>query len=578
MAKQPGVEKGVEQGVDKNWLSQYPEGVPHEIDVNEFSSVVDIFERACSAHANQPAYTNFDTTITYAELHEKVTAFASYLQNEVGLKKGEAVAIMSPNLLQYPIAVFGILKAGGVVTNTNPMYTERELEHQLNDSGAKAIVVIENTAHVLADVVAKTGVQHIITTRVGDMVKFPKGPIINFVLKYIKKSIPSFSFPNNIKTISFTDALKKGGNKNLSPVEVGHADTAFLQYTGGTTGVAKGAQLLHKNMAANVSQARAWILPFTRDDSNDEMIVTALPMYHIFALTANCLTFMSFGAHNLLITDPRDMDSFVGALKKYPWTVITGVNTLFNGLVNHPEFTDIDFSRLGFALGGGAAVQKAVSDKWQEITGQPIMEAYGLTETSPAATMNPLNNPTHNSRIGVPLPSTEIGCFDDDMNEVADGERGELCIRGPQVMAGYWGRPEATAESITADGWFKTGDIAVKDEKGYFQIVDRKKDMILVSGFNVFPNEIEAEVAKNDKVLEVACIGIPDERSGEAVKVFVVKKDDSLDADELKAFCKEHMTGYKVPKYYEFRTELPKSNVGKILRKDLRAEELAKAG
>lgn len=567
----------VDTVINKNWLNEYPDGVPHEIDISQYASVVDIFEQACADNANKSAYTNFDTTITYGELHEYATQFAAYLQNVVGLKKGEAVAIMSPNLLQYPIAVFGILKAGGVVTNTNPMYTERELEHQLNDSGAKAIVVIENTANVLADVVAKTGVQTVITTRVGDMVKFPKGPIINFVLKYIKKSIPAFDLPSSLNITSFNAALKKGKSKDFKPVALSHSDTAFLQYTGGTTGVAKGAQLLHKNMVANVIQAKAWINPFRREN-DDEMIVTALPMYHIFALTANCLTFMSFGAHNLLITDPRDMDGFVAALKKYPWTVITGVNTLFNGLVNHPEFKDIDFSRVGFALGGGAAVQKAVSDDWQKLTGQPIMEAYGLTETSPAATINPLNNETHNSRIGVPLPSTEIACFDDDMNQVEDGERGELCIRGPQVMAGYWGRPEATAESITEDGWFKTGDIAVKDEKGYFQIVDRKKDMILVSGFNVFPNEIEDEVAKNPKVLEVACIGVPDERSGEAVKVFIVKKDESLDADEMKAFCKEHMTGYKVPKLYEFRAELPKSNVGKILRKDLRAEEMAKLG
>lgn len=556
------------------WLKQYPESVPAEIDINKYQSVVDIIEESIERFRNQVAYVNMDVTMTFAELEEKTRAFAAYLQNEMGLKKGERVAIMSPNVLQYPVAAFGILRAGGVVVNTNPLYTERELEHQLNDADVQAIVILQNSMSVLDAVIDKTPVKTVIHYQIGDMFPFIKRKLVNAVVKK-KGGLPPVTFKN---AVSFRDCLAKGAKLSYTRPELTHKDMAFLQYTGGTTGVAKGAVLSHKNMTANIQQAKEWLMPHVNEGK--EIIFTALPLYHIFALTANCFTHMALGSKNVLITDPRNMDSFVKELGKYPITTITGVNTLFNGLVSHPDFAKLDLSTLKFALGGGAAVQRAVSDKWKALTGNPIVEAYGLTETSPAATMNRCDIEEHTGRIGIPISSTELACMDlvdGKLVEVPQGERGEICIRGPQVMEGYWGRPEATAESISEDGWFRTGDVGVMDEKGLFQIVDRLKDMILVSGFNVFPNEIEDAIAKHPKVLEVACIGVPDERAGEAVKVFIVKSDDSLTAEEMKEFCKENMTGYKVPKHYDFREELPKSNVGKILRKDLREEEMKKA-
>jgi len=553
------------------WHDHYAPGIQPEINTEAYSSIVDLFEKKCAEYANKTAYVSFDVSITYAELEQKTRDFAAYLQNDLGLKKGDAIAVMMPNLLQYPIVVFGAHRAGCAVVNTNPMYTTPELEHQLNDSGAKAIVCIENTAHVLAEVVDKTPVEKVIIARVGDMLGFPKGPLINFALKHVKKVIQPWSIAN---TIDFNTAMKSGASSTFTPTNVTLADTAFLQYTGGTTGVSKGAILSHRNMIANVLQSSEWLKNDIKP--GEEVIATALPLYHIFALTANCMTYLNNGAKNILIADPRDPMNIIKEFDKHNVTVFTGVNTLFNSLLNTPEFLDLmkGDHKLRFSLGGGAAVQKAVSQKWKEVTGNPIIEAYGLTETSPAVCMNRCDDPKYGS-IGLPIPSTLVACMDDDNNEVPQGERGELCVKGPQVMEGYLNRKDATLETIK-DGWLHTGDIAVMDEKGYFQIVDRKKDMIIVSGFNVFPNEIEDVLAKHDGVLECACIGVPDDRSGEAIKVFIVKKDPSLTADAIKAHCKESVTGYKVPKHIEFRDELPKSNVGKILRKDLRAEEDAK--
>jgi long-chain acyl-CoA synthetase len=482
----------------------------------------------------------------------------------MGLQQGDRIALMMPNILQYPVALFGALRAGLVVVNTNPMYTARELRHQLVDSGAKAIVVVENFASVLESVRDEVPLEHIITTGVGDLLDFPKSFIVNFVLRHVKKTIPAWSLPGSVK---FQDALDKGKKLPLKPVNIAFEDVAFLQYTGGTTGVAKGAMLTHRNIVANLLQARAWL---SQMDESEEIIITALPLYHIFALTANCLTFIYLGGSNILVTDPRDMAGFVKELGRHPFTAITGVNTLFNSLLNTEGFADIDFSTVKMTLGGGMAVQKAVADQWKEVTGVTLLEAYGLTETSPAACINPISLEAHNGYIGLPISSTEGAILSDDGEFLPVGETGELCIRGPQVMKGYWQRPEATEEVLRADGWLQTGDIALMTEDGYFKIVDRKKDMILVSGFNVYPNEIEDVVALMPKVLEVAAIGVPDEKSGEAVSLFVVKKDPSLTTDEIKAFCKENLTGYKRPRYIEFMDDLPKSNVGKILRRELR--------
>lgn len=552
--------------MDKPWLNSYQEGVPAEIDVNEHASVAEIFSDACTKYADNPAFTNFGKTISYAELDKYTQQFASWLIHDAGLQKGDRIAIMMPNLLQYPVAVFGALRAGLVVVNTNPLYTDRELEHQLKDSGAKAIVVVEAFAATVADVIERTDVDIVITTRFGDMLSFPKSMILNFVIRHVKKMVKPFSLPGSH---SFKDVLAKGASLPEVNDASTHDDIAFLQYTGGTTGVAKGAMLTHGNMVANILQAYNWIIV---DDlqEGEECIITALPLYHIFALTANCLTFMKLGALNVLITNPRDMPGFVKELSKHRFTVVTGVNTLFNALMNTDGFKDLDFSSLKMTLGGGMAVQKAVADRWVEVTSTPLIEAYGLTETSPAACMNPMNLPSFNDSIGLPISSTEAAIMGENGEMLPMGESGELCIRGPQVMLGYWQRPEATADTITSDGWLKTGDVAVMDENGFFKIVDRLKDMILVSGFNVYPNEIEAVIATMPEVLEVGAIGIPDEHSGEVVKVVIAKKDQSLTEAAVLAHCKENLTGYKRPKVVQFIDELPKTNVGKILRRELR--------
>jgi long-chain acyl-CoA synthetase len=496
--------------------------------------------------------------------------FASYLQNVLMLQKGDRVALMMPNILQYPIALLGVLRAGLIAVNVNPLYTARELEHQLKDSGAKAIVIFANSASVLEKILPHTPVKSVILTEIGDMLNFPKNYIVNFVIKHVKKMVPAFSIPNGI---SFKECLAKGDPDKFKKADVKLDDTAFLQYTGGTTGVAKGAVLTHKNIVANMIQARAWIKNLITD--GQEIVITPLPLYHIFSLTANCFVFSSVGALNILITNPRDIPGFVKELKKWKFTAFTGVNTLFNGLLNNEEFRKLDFSHLKVALGGGMAVQKAVAEKWKQVTGRPLIEAYGLTETSPAACINPMSLKDYNGFIGLPIPSTEVEIKDDNGKTLPLGEIGEICIRGPQVMAGYYNRPDETAKVMTPDGFFKTGDLGFMNEQGYSKIVDRKKDMILVSGFNVYPNELEDVIMQNPKVLECAAIGIPDEKSGEVVKVFIVKKDESLTQDEVMKFCRDNLTSYKIPKSIEFRKELPKSNVGKILRKDLRSEVLA---
>jgi len=552
--------------MEKPWLSSYHESVPEFIDEHSYDSVVQIFTEATERFADRPAFQNMGTTITYRELDERTRQFAAWCQHEAGLKKGDRIAIMMPNLLQYPVAVFGALRAGLVVVNTNPLYTDRELEHQLKDSGAKAIVVVEAFADTVADVIGKTDVTTVITTRFGDMLSFPKSLVVNFVLKYVKKMIPAFSLPGSH---SMKDVLAKGATLPEATAELTHDDLAFLQYTGGTTGVAKGAMLTHKNMVSNIQQAWSWINAVEQDEGN-EVIITALPLYHIFALTANCLTYMKLGAMNLLITNPRDMPGFVKELSKVQFTAFTGVNTLFNALMNTPGFDQLDFSKLKLTLGGGMAVQKPVADRWKSITGNTLIEAYGLTETSPAACINPMNLEDYNDSIGLPLPSTEGSIRDPDNNPVPMGETGELCIRGPQVMKGYWQRPEETANTIDSEGWLHTGDVAIMNEQGFFKIVDRLKDMILVSGFNVYPNEIEGVIAMLPGVAEVGAIGIPDEHSGETVKVVVVKKDPNLTEADIKAHCKEELTGYKQPKVIQFVDELPKTNVGKILRRELR--------
>lgn len=551
--------------VERPWLASYPKNVPAEIDVSEFSSIPDVLAQACSEFAANPAYENMGRVLSYAQIDALSAQFAAYLLYELKLKKGDRIAIMLPNVLQYPIAIFGVLRAGLTVVNTNPMYTTRELKHQLKDSGAEVIVVLDNFAATLAEVLPDTDVKHVITTGVGDLLGFPKGNFVNFVLKYLKKAVPDFNIAGAVR---FNDALARGAGKTLPAISISHDDIAFLQYTGGTTGVAKGAMLSHGNLVANMQQASAWL--GTNIKPGQEHIITALPLYHIFALTANCLVFLKFGGLNHLITNPRDMAGFVKTLARIPFTAITGVNTLFNGLLNTPGFDKLDFSRLHLTLGGGMAVQRAVAERWKKTTGVTLVEAYGLTETSPAATINPLDLPAYNGSIGLPIPSTECCVMDEDRKMLPVGEVGELCVRGPQVMVAYWQRPEETAKVLTRDKWLLTGDMAKMDEKGFFYIVDRKKDMILVSGFNVYPNEIEDVVAQMPGVLEVAAVGVPDKKSGEAVKLVVVRKNRDLTADDIKKFCRHELTGYKQPRYIEFRTSLPKSNVGKILRRELR--------
>jgi long-chain acyl-CoA synthetase len=552
--------------MQKPWLKSYPAGMPEEIDLDEFSSVADIFDTSVAKYDDLPAYTNFGKTLSYREVDVYTAQLGSYLKNELGLVKGDRVAVMMPNLLQNPIAIFGILRAGLVVVNTNPLYTSRELKHQLNDSGAKAIIIIENFAHVLQKVVKETEVEHVITTKMGDMLPPLKGFIINTVVKHVKKMVPHFHLEN---AVPLKQALRLGAQHRFQTMHTSHKDIAFLQYTGGTTGISKGAVLTNKNMVANMQQAVAWIDNCIGHEKKG-IIITALPLYHIFSLTANCLTFMRYGWTNYLITNPRDINGFVKELKSVKFNVITGVNTLFNGLLNHPEFKNLDFSNMNFALGGGMAVQRSVAERWKEVTGTTLIEAYGLTETSPAACMNPMDLKEFNGKIGLPISSTEVSIQDDNWNEMPLGEKGEICIRGPQVMQGYWKRPKETSDVLSSEGWLHTGDIGFMDENGFVQIVDRKKDMVLVSGFNVFPNEVEDVIATHPGVLEVGVIGKRDEHSGEVVMAIVVKKDPSLTEEALRAFCRENLTSYKVPKSIVFTDELPKTNVGKILRRELR--------
>ena len=552
--------------MEKIWLNEYPAGVPAEVDLNEFSSIKDILEKSCRRFADLPAYSNMGVTLRYRDIDRLSRDFGAYLQG-LGLGKGERVAIMMPNVLQYPVALFGTLRAGLTVVNVNPLYTPRELEHQLNDSGSTVIVIIENFAHTLQEVLARTPVKTVVTTELGDLFSFPKRLLVNFVVKRVKKMVPAWTMPG---TVPFRQALSQGVGQTLTDVPLNHDDIAFLQYTGGTTGVSKGAMLTHGNMVANLQQASAWLSPFSKPA--EETIITALPLYHIFSMTANCLTFMKVGGHNILITNPRDMPGFVKELGKIKFTVMTGVNTLFNGLLHTPGFEKLDFSTFKIALGGGMAVQRAVAEQWRKVTGVPLIEAYGLTETSPAACINPLTLTEYNGNIGLPISSTELSIRDDEGRELGFGEDqvGEICIRGPQVMRGYWNRPEETAQVMTEDGYLRTGDVGYVNQRGYVRIVDRKMDMILVSGFNVYPNEIEDVVAHHPMVREVAAVGIPDDKSGEAVKIVVVRKDEALTVEMLLEHCRRELTGYKLPRHVEFRTELPKSNVGKILRRLLR--------
>jgi len=551
--------------IERPWLAHYPAGVPAQIDVEEFSSIPAVLEGSIRKYRDRPAFANMGKTLTYAQIDDLSRQFAAYLLGELKLKKGDRVAIMMPNCLQYPIATFGILRAGLTVVNVNPMYTPRELKHQLVDSGATVILVLDNFGVTVQQALEGTAIGQVITTGLGDMLGFPKGAIVNFVLRHVKKMVPDYDLPGAIR---FNDALTLGQRHELPEVSIAHDDIAFLQYTGGTTGVAKGAMLTHRNLVANMQQAAAWVSQLVHE--GEETIITALPLYHIFSLTANGLVFMKVGALNYLITNPRDMPGFVKELSKVKFTAITGVNTLFNGLLNTPGFDKVDFSNLRLTLGGGMAVQRAVAERWKQVTGVTLVEAYGLTETSPAACINPMDLAEYNGSIGLPVPSTDACIKDEAGAMLPTGEVGELCIRGPQVMKGYWNRPEDTAQVIDADGWLHTGDMARMDENGFFYIVDRKKDMILVSGFNVYPNEVEDVIAMMPGVLEVAAVGVPDEKSGEAVKLVIVKKDPTLTVEQIKAHARENLTGYKQPRYVEFRDELPKSNVGKILRRELR--------
>ncbi len=554
--------------MERIWLKSYPPGVPADIDPSEFRSLVELFETSIRKYGERPAYTSMGKTLTFADLERLSRQFAAWLQAR-GLAKGARVAIMMPNCLQYPIAMFGTLRAGCTVVNVNPLYTARELEHQLKDSGAEVIVVLENFGRVLQEVRHKTPLKHLVVTSLGEMLGL-KGHVVNLVVRKVKKMVPPFELPG---AITLKEALGEGKGESLATPQLLHEDIAFLQYTGGTTGVSKGAILTHRNVIAALLQYKVWLQPALGNER--PVIITALPLYHIFSLTVNSLNMMVLGGENVLITNPRDIPGFVKELAKHKYTIITGVNTLFNALLNHPDFGKLDFSHLKLAVGGGMAVQKAVAERWKQVTGTPLIEGYGLTETAPAATANPLNIKEFSGSIGVPMSSTEIVLRDDNDRDVPLGEPGEICVRGPQVMKGYWQRPEETAKVLGKDGFLHTGDIGIMDDKGFIRIVDRKKDMILVSGFNVYPNEIEQVLAMHPGVLEVAAIGVPDEHSGEVPKVFVVKKDPQLTEADVLEHCKKELTGYKRPKYVEFRTELPKTNVGKILRRALRDEKKA---
>ncbi len=552
--------------LNKVWLKRYPADVPAEINADRYTSLVELFEHAALQYADQTAFINMGQPMTYRQLDKQSRDFAAWLQQGLGLKQGDRVALMMPNLLQYPVALFGVLRAGMVVVNVNPLYTPRELKHQLNDSGASAIVIVSNFAHTLEKVVAETPIKHVMLTRMGDQLAPVKATLVNFVVKYVKKLVPKYHLPG---AVPFRSALQQGAQMTYQRPTLSNSDLAFLQYTGGTTGVAKGAMLTHGNMQANLEQTKATYGKLLR--AGKEQVVTALPLYHIFALTVNGLLFLDLGGTNLLITNPRDIPGFVKELSKFPFTAITGVNTLFNALLNDENFNKLDFSTLRLSAGGGMAVQKAVAERWEKLTGHYLLEGYGLTECSPLVSVNPYDITCHTGSIGLPVPSTDVRIVDDEDNDVAPGEPGELCIRGPQVMVGYWQRPDAT-EEVLKNGWLHTGDVVTVDGEGFIRIVDRKKDMILVSGFNVYPNEIEDVLMQHPKVREAAAIGVPSDLSGEAVKVCIVKKDPSLTKEEVLDHCRRQLTGYKVPKIIEFRDELPKTNVGKILRRELRDE------
>ncbi len=545
------------------WLKHYPKGVPYEINPDRYTSLLELMDEAFRKFATLPAYANMGKAVTFGELDQLSRKFGAYLQS-LGLQKGDRLAIQMPNLLQYPVAMFGALRAGLIVVNTNPLYTPREMEHQFRDAGVKAIVILANFGHNLEKVLPNTDIKHVIITEIGDMLGFPRKQLINFVVKNVKKMVPAYRLPG---AVPISDAIAQGAGMTLKPVQLGGKDIAFIQYTGGTTGVSKGATLTHRNVVANVEANFEWMKPCM--NQNDNIIITALPLYHIYSLTVNALSALKTGMLNVLITNPRDMKAFIKDLKKYRFTCITGVNTLYNGLLNQPDFASLDFSSLRITSAGGMALQTTVAEKWAKVTGIVPAEGYGLSETSPVLSSNTIDGTARIGTIGIPWPSTELKIVKDDGTDAAPGESGEIWARGPQVFPGYWNRPDETAKVFDGD-WFKTGDIGEMDGEGFFRIVDRKKDMIIVSGLKVFPNELEEVVSKCEGVLEVACIGVPDEKSGEAVKLFIVKKDPALTEETVKAFCKENLTNYKRPRSIEFRTELPKSNVGKILRRELR--------
>jgi len=551
----------------KPWLKNYPEGVAHEIDISKYKNIMSVFDEAVRTHKNGASFSNMGVTLSFQDLDQKVGQFASFLQNELKLKKGDRIAIQMPNLLQFPVVLFGALRAGLIVVNTNPLYTAKEMRHQFKDSGAKAIVILANFASLLQEVIKDTDIQSVVVTEIGDLLPFPKSLLVNSVVKHVKKMVPAYTLP---QAYTFKKALDIGSARPYTDVAVSYEDTAFLQYTGGTTGVSKGAVLTHKNILSNMSQIVIWMRPLLR--SGEEVIITALPLYHIFSLTVNCLAFMTYGGHNILITNPRDISAFIKTLRTTPFTVMTGVNTLYNALMNHPDFGKISFKNVKLSVAGAMALQRVVAEKWKQLTGTSIFEGYGLTETSPAVCVNPIKGGKDMvGTIGMPLPSTMVKLVDDDGKEVAQGQEGELCVKGPQVMNGYYNRPDETAKVMLDKDWLKTGDVAVMLENGFFKIVDRKKDMILVSGFNVYPNEVEDAIASHPGVLEVAAVGVTDTHSGEIVKAFVVKRDPALTEADVIAHARKSLTNYKVPKLVEFRTELPKTNVGKILRRALRA-------
>jgi long-chain acyl-CoA synthetase len=555
--------------VEKIWLDHYPKGVAKEIDFKDLTSILDVFHHSVKTYGEKPCFTNMDVSISYNELDTYSDYFASYLINVCKLKKGDRIAIQMPNLLQYPVALFGAMKAGLIIVNTNPLYTDREMEHQFKDSDCKALIILENFAHLLEKIIQHSDLQHVIITSVGDMFPTPKRLLVNGVIRYVKKMVPTYRLPLAVR---FNDAIAEGRKHSFDAVKGDIEDIAFLQYTGGTTGVAKGAMLTHRNILANMLQTFEWLQPALV--RGEEIILTPLPLYHVFSLTVNCMTLMAYGAQNILITNPRDIPDFIKTIKKYRPTLMSGVNTLFNALMNKPEFASLDLSHLKLSVAGAMALQEVVAKRWLEMTKSPVVEGYGLTESSPIVSCNPIDGTDKTGTIGLPFPSTDVKLVDDNDKEVGPGEPGELWVKGPQVMKGYWNRQDET-DKVMVDGWLKTGDIATMDTDGFFKIVDRKKDMILVSGFNVYPNEVEDVIASHPAVLEVAAIGVPDIHSGEVVKIFVVKKSE-VTAEDLIEFSRKKLTGYKIPKKVEFRMELPKTNVGKILRKDLRKEELEK--